>query len=1240
MTLRLSQCAAWLACAFGVVAVLWPSSVEAQTSTYRIHRDTFHGLVTSDAGRPIAGAEIAITMAPDRTTAFATTDSAGRYSTSFERGTGDYLVHASALGFRSARKRVTRLVDDSVFTVDMVLQSAAQELAVVNVHARREKPKREQPVLFGPRIGTAEQMAGKGVNAMVGPDQRGDPLALAGTLPGVSSTPGGISVLGLPPAQNEVTLNGLSFGGGQVPRAALTTTEVTTSTYDATRGGFSGGQIQVTLAPSGPFKLERAYVTLDAPQLQAADAVARREGVPYTRLDFSVGRTGEVKYNRWFTNSAIEVTRRISDATSLLGANQDVLEHAGISADSVSRFLAALADLGVPATAPGVPSSIVTDGVTLLGRLDRPMFDYNTYTPLNTTWGVTGYANWTRSEAMNLQPTATPAHAGERQQLNAQLQGLYSAYLGARKDILSDTRSALTLHRTSSTPYLRLPDGRVLVGSSFADGASGVASLAFGGNGAMDATTTTATWETKNETSLYWGDRPTHPGKVHFESRFDAFRQDLSSNRLGSFAYNSLDDLRANRPAWFTRTLDSPVRTGGEWSGVAAAIDGWHPSERFWLLYGARVEGNAFTSAPAYNPQIQSLFGARTDHAPNTWAVSPRVGFTWVYTSARNTGEQASVSPLGEFYSPPRGALRGGIGEFRDRFDPALLSSAAVATGLQGGARQLACFGPAAPVPNWGAYETDAAAIPDQCAAGASAFANAAPGVQLFDRAYAPPTSWRGDLSWTSGWHGIAYTVDAIYSYNLHQSGMYDLNFAAQPQFTLSSEGDRPVYVNPSSIVPSTGVVSPFEARRSAEFAQVNEQRSDLHGWTRQLQVSVRPDIPSYGSRFVTSFWYTYTQAMRETRGFDGTTFGDPGAVSWARSEFAPSHEFTTELGFAGRWAAVTLYGKIRSGLPFTPVVAGDINGDGLTNDRAFIFDPGRTSDTVVARGLRSLIASSAANVRHCIQGQFQRAAARNSCIGPWAAQVNATLQPGSAVKKLLHLGARTNVSLYLANPLAGLDQLLHGNEPRGWGSPAYPSPYLYFVRGFDSAAKQFRYEVNPRFGDTRPSVTSFRAPFRVTLDISLTLGPSMDRQEVNRWLEPGRHGNPGPKLDSAALFTRYRSTVPDYYEYVLHFADSLLLSRDQVEELQTAHARYLQKMEEHWAATASYMASLPDDYDLTDVTRWQAESKDQAWEIARQDAHAVLAQILTPIQLKMLPWPASLLYNSAKPLRGMRFRG
>ncbi len=1208
--------------------------------SYQIHRDVIRGRVMTDSGVAIGGADVAATMAPDRVTQFAKSDADGRFELVFDKGTGDYLVHIASVGRQAFRQRVIRTGNDSVFTVDAKLKSNVQQLAPVQVQARRSRPNRDQGDGRAIGVGAAE-MAPTGVNGLISPDLAGNLDAIAAALPGVTTLPtGGISVMGLAPSQNQTTLDGMAYAGGDIPRGARTATRVAMSTYDPARGGFSGAQTQVMLAPGNITVSRRAFLTLDAPQLQSADAVAQRAGQKYTSLDFNAGTDGGTNMDRWMYNAGAEYRRRLSDATSLLDADVDLLQHSGVARDSVSRLLTTLGALGIPISSTVVPSSRVTDYAAVLGRLDRPLFDYSSFTPLNTTWGLTGYANVTRRGALNLSPTSTPGHSGESRQVNAGGQWIYSAYFGKLKDQLTEVRSGVSLSQSDNTPYLRLPDGRLLLTSDFADGSAGVSSLSFAGNSGFQSQTQNLTWQTTSETQFYWRGLAAHRGKLFAESRLDGFSQDPAANRLGSYSFNSIADLQANRPASFTRTLSSPRRSGGEWSGVLAVSDQWAPTTRFSLLYGARLEANDFTSAPAFNPEVESIFGVRTDRAPNTWHVSPRIGFNWLLTQRSQIANSSmTFMPLGQFYNLPRGVFRGGIGEFRGLLDPALLADASVSTGLPTGVRRISCVGSAIPTPDWRAFATDETSIPTDCVGGAaSGFADAAPAVQVFDRTYQPSRAWRGNLSWGSQFKNLSYTVDAAYSLNLNQPSTTDLNFAGVPRFTISNEGDRPVFVPSSAIVPSTGAISVTSSRRSSAYGPVIDRMSDLRGWARQISLRVRPGTIGYAHGILLDGTYTFAQSRSQSRGFDGAAFGNPNEVNWARGDYTPTHEFIVQTGYFSTWLAVTAAGKISSGFPYTPVAGSDVNGDGLANDRAFVFARGNGADPALSDAIDKLIASTSGPARDCLIKQRGQAAGRNSCQGPWTTNLNATLSPGRRLTQALHLSNRVSAQITLTNPLGGLDQLLHGDNLHGWGTPSFPDRVLYYVRGYDSVSQRFKYEVNPRFGDTRPSATALRVPFRMTLDVRVDLSRNGEEQQIERILKPGRAGNGGERLDSTAILKRYCGNLPNWYGDLLREVDSLMLTRDQVDAIRGAQADYSARVTAHWGKWAGELARLPDRFDSADIVKRQNQLILDAWELARQEARTVLPRILTPVQLQLLPsWPNTL-YRADKPITGIRY--
>jgi hypothetical protein len=315
-------------------------------------------------------------------------------------------------------------------------------------------------------------------------------------------------------------------------------------------------------------------------------------------------------------------------------------------------------------------------------------------------------------------------------------------------------------------------------------------------------------------------------------------------------------------------------------------------------------------------------------------------------------------------------------------------------------------------------------------------------------------------------------------------------------------------------------------------------------------------------------------------------------------------------------------------------MVGSDVNGDGLANDRAFIYDPAKAPDAALAAGLRSLASSPSGAVRHCITSQLARAADRNSCDGPWSASLNMNVVINGA-QVLGDRFDRFNFALNFTNPLGGLDQLLHGSDDlHGWGTAAAPDPVLYSVRGYDPMANRFKYEVNPRFGSTAPSVNTIRAPFRLTLDVTMDISPSLPQQQVSRWMTPGRNGHPGARLTKDELVSRLRRTVPDPYTTLLgDQSDSLLLTNDQVTRIRQLAAARTVKMDSIFFALSTWMADLSDSFDESVVVKRSDDAQLAAMELTRLEVREKLPRILVPEQLALLSGITRFYYNATQPV-------
>jgi hypothetical protein len=288
-----------------------------------------------------------------------------------------------------------------------------------------------------------------------------------------------------------------------------------------------------------------------------------------------------------------------------------------------------------------------------------------------------------------------------------------------------------------------LPGGRVRVNSNFADGTNGVQSLSFGGNQFLGTSQRSNSLSAMNTLSWFSANNK-HRLKLGTEVRRDGSSQDQTVNRLGTFAYNSLGDLQAGIPISFTRTLSPRERNSSMMVGAISLGDSYRRTNRLQFQYGVRVDANQYLDTPARNTEVERLLGVRNDLVPNGVFVSPRAGFSWQY----GTGPQ--IGAFDGAFRGPRAVVRGGNGVFQNTPQATLVGSAIDNTGLASAIQQLACVGPATPIPDWNAY-SNPARIPTRCADGSTGtvFSNGAPNVTFFANDYAAPSSLRSNLSWS-----------------------------------------------------------------------------------------------------------------------------------------------------------------------------------------------------------------------------------------------------------------------------------------------------------------------------------------------------------------------------------------------------------------------------------------------------------------------------------------------------------
>ena len=808
--------------------------------------DVIRGRVTGPENQPLEGVQVTVTTLAGNVSRVGRTDGNGRYMVTFPGGDGDYFVNFASIGFAPRRFEIKRVADEDILIADARLVRAATTLDAVRVEAPRDRPMRNDNTAD---IGGSERRADpSGLTAA----QQGDLAAMAASMPGVLLVPGadgdpsGFSVLGLGSDQNTNTLNGQNFSGSNLPRDAAVSGALATSPYDVSRGGFSGGNFNLRTRSGTNFIQRTASLVVDAPSLQWTDQAARSLGQEYSNLSVGGLVSGPITYNQSFYNVSYQGGRRANDLHSLLNTDALGLQTAGIARDSVTRLLGILNTLNIPSIGRASANERLSDQASVLAAVDvAPPGSRN-----GSAYNLTGNGSWSRQLPVSNLTTEMPAHSGDRTDWNYGLQGRHSTYFdwGA----LSETTLGATASQSSTSPFLDGPSGSVRVNSSFPDGSNGVKFVSFGGSPQLSTNTLTQSVAFTNQLS-WFSTNNKHRVKLTTELRRDVYALDQRLNQYGSLTFNSLGDLQAGKPSVFSRQLQPRSRSGSQLVGAVSLGDSWRVTPDLQLQFGVRVDGNQFDTGPAENSALGLLFGTTNTSVPNRFYVSPRLGFSWTY------GQAAQIGGFEGAFRGPRAVVRGGIGVFQGLPGTQLLGSAIDNTGLPTGLQQVTCVGASAPAPDWTGWMSNPASIPSTCAGGSPGFSSAVPNVSLLAGDYSAPRSLRGNLQWSGPILGnrLNATFDVTYSANLNQAGSVDLNFASTPQFQLSAEGARPVFVSPSNIDSTTGAISASASRLAPAYNRVTQTRSDLRSESQQFRATIGP--ATFNSTYSWSLSYVYS---------------------------------------------------------------------------------------------------------------------------------------------------------------------------------------------------------------------------------------------------------------------------------------------------------------------------------------------------------------------------------------------
>src|SRR5206468_3209200 len=134
-------------------------------------------------------------------------------------------------------------------------------------------------------------------------------------------------------------------------------------------------------------------------------------------------------------------------------------------------------------------------------------------------------------------------------------------------------------------------------------------------------------------------------------------------------------------------------------------------SSALQLTYGLRVEGTRFPSDPQYNPEVETLFGRRTDRSPSEVHASPRIGFTYFISAPdaptdnerdNQDGNDRTSNRPNDFnkFNQNNWIVRNNINKFHGHISSNLIASTIETTRLPNNQSTLTCINATIPTPN------------------------------------------------------------------------------------------------------------------------------------------------------------------------------------------------------------------------------------------------------------------------------------------------------------------------------------------------------------------------------------------------------------------------------------------------------------------------------------------------------------------------------------------------------------
>ena len=491
-------------------------------------------------------------------------------------------------------------------------------------------------------------------------------------------------------------------------------------------------------------------------------------------------------------------------------------------------------------------------------------------------------------------------------------------------------------------------------------------------------------------------------GRLDFTHIFNNFAQ----GSYGVYTFPTIDSLAAGTPSGYVvgyansqNAKDIPADFHVRVYSLYGQ-DQWAVNDRLTITAGLRADIPTLPDHPSQNDTLTAalaaagLPGVRTDVVPKTRVLfSPRLGFNY-----DPTGDQ-------------RNQIRGTLGIFTGPPPYILLGNAYANTGL--GLVRLSCTGAATP-----AFTLDITALPKACAGQPVPGAGQAGtvGVNLTD----PNFKYPQYLGLSAGFdrqlpHGFVVTVEGMYRKAINGVLIRDFDIEGPRMVGGQPYTDRDGRVLYADTILVNGSV-PFDAAHrngrwldSLRHVAFTEGMIQVTNQSKDFNYSLSGQLTRrFSNRFEATVAYTYmksqdVQSLTSDRAISNWRNGRQLSeahedLQTSTSVFSRPGRFLTYGTYTMPWKSVstdiTVYYERSSGVPYSYVANGDLNGDGYNgNDLLYIpRDATDANEIRIGTGVdgafvQNLAAAQAFNrfidAQPCLAEQRGHIMKRDSCRSP-----------------------------------------------------------------------------------------------------------------------------------------------------------------------------------------------------------------------------------------------------------------